>query len=461
MTVTVRPIPPPTRPAHPGAPTDPGSESSSSAPTSSGSGQRGQGLSGAFAKLFVGGVAGKLLGMVREVALAAAFGTGFGVGAFRAGQTATNVLTHTFTGDTLNAGFIPLCSRYTREEPAKAQSLFWTLAALLGGIGILLAAVLALGAPFLSRALVPGFPLEAQALTADMIRVMAVGTPFYVLAALFSYMEMAHGRYLIASIRAPIQNVGLLLGIGAAVWMSDPIYLAWGFATYAALFSIFGFLTLVRNQVVGLPRGWAWSEATHVLGEFGRLVRPLLLLPLVFQASLVVERMVASLISPDVVPALDYAKFFSESGLALLAIPLGMAGLSELGRMDAQRARRTLERTLGLLLTFTVPCSLFLAIHGSTLISVTLGRGRFGPEAIHSTSLVLTGLAVGFWAQVAGYVLLKALSVQERNREVLWITALASAAHIAVNLALYRVLGALSLGLAIGVYGIVLLKCWT
>lgn len=411
----------------------------------------------AFLKLFVGGFAGKLLGAVREVALAAAFGTGFGVGAFRAGQTATNALTHTFTGDTLNAGFIPLCSRYARQEPEKGQSLFWTLVVLLGGIGLVLALTLGMGAPFLARVLVPGFPPEAQSLTADMIRVMAAGTPFYVLAALFSYMEMANGRYLIASVRSSIQNIGLICGIGAAVWLSNPIYLAWGFSAYAVLFSTFGIATLVWNGIVRAPRAWAWSEAVSVAREFIGVVRPLLLLPLVFQASLVVERMVASLISPDVVPALDYAKFFSESGLALLAIPLGMAGLSELGRMDAEQARRSLERTLGVLLTFTVPVSLFLLVHGSALVSVTLGRGEFGPEAVHSTTLVLTGLAGGFWAQVTGYVLLKALSVQERNREVLQITVLASCAHIAVNLILYRTLGALSLGLAIGTYGLVLL----
>lgn len=422
-----------------------------------GSDARDSGLSLAFVKLFAGGVAGKLLGMVREVALAAAFGTGFGVGAFRAGQTATNVLTHTFTGDTLTAGFIPLCARYSREDPDRAQSLFWTLAALLGAIGLLLALVLGFGAPVLARLLVPGFPPEAQALTATMIGVMAAGTPFYVLSALFSYMEIAHGRYLIASLRAPIQNVGLIVGIGAAVALSNPVYLAAGFAAYAVLFSAFGFATLLKNGVISRPHNWVLAEALVVVREFGRLVRPLLFLPLVFQASLVVERIVASLISPKMVPALDYARFFSESGLALLAIPLGMAGLSELGRLDPAEARRSLERTIRMLLVLLVPCSLFLALHGTALISVVFGRGQFGAEAIESTSLILMGLAVGFWAQVAGYVLLKALSVRERNRDVLRITALASVAHIAVNLIFFRVLGALSLGLAIGTYGLVLL----
>lgn len=412
-------------------------------------------LASGFAKLFTGGMLGKLVGVIREIALAASFGTGVGVGAFRAGQTATVVVTHTFTGDTLNAGFIPLCSRYARTDPRRAQSLFWTLTVLLSAIGVALSALLFLMSPFLARTLVPGFSPEAQALTALMIRAMAIGVPPYVLGALFSYMEMAHGRYLIASSRATIQNGGLLLGIGVAFWTSDPVFLAWGFTAYSILFAVFGLASLLRNGLVSRPGSWVWVEAGGVLREFAVVVRPLLLLPLVFHATSVVERIVASIISPDMVAALDYAKFFSESGLALLAVPLGLAGLSELGRMGPDEARRTLDRTVALLLIVLVPCSVFLSIHGTTLIRVVFGRGEFGETAVQATSLILIGLAVGFWAHVTGYVLLKTLSARERNREVLRITALASAAHIAVNLLFFRYLGALSLGLAIAAYGLV------
>ncbi len=417
----------------------------------------GGGLVRAFAKLFAGSAAGKALGVVREVAMAAAFGTGATAGAFRAGQTAALSLSHAVVGDALNSGFIPHCSELSRADPERARTLFWTLSLLLAGIGLVISVLMFTGAPVLSAWLVPGFSESTQVLTARMIRAMAFGVPMYLVGALFSYMGMANGRYVIASLRAPIYNVMLLLSVAAAFALDRPLLLGWGFTANALVFWTFGLTVLLKHGVLARPRRLDRSRAMDTVLEFARIVRPLMLIPVLIQANLVVERMVASLIGPDVVPALDYAKFFSESTLVLLAVPLGLAGLSELGSLSRDAARRTLERVLTVILFLAVALSLFLAVHGTPLVSVVLGRGHFGEDAVAVTSWILVGFAVGFWAQVSGYVLLKALSVQGRNREVLGITAAAAVTHVAANLVLFRFLGPLALGLSSGLAGLVLL----
>jgi putative peptidoglycan lipid II flippase len=414
-------------------------------------------LGAAFAKLFAGGVLGKALGVVRELTLAASFGTGSAAGAFRAAQTATVLPTHFFASDTLNAGFIPLCARYLRDDPDRARALFWSVFALLNAIGLAIAAFLFLAASPIASVLVPGFSEEQQAMTAAMMRAMAVGVPFYVQAILASYVEMAHGRYFIASIRTGVQNAALIVGVIVAALTGNPLLLGWGFTGFCVLFALIGIGSVARAGLVGRPHDVDWHEARSVLRDFARVIAPLVLLPFLQQGGYAVERVVASLVNAQVVPALDYARAISDTGLTLIAVPLGMAGLAELGRLDAAAAREHVRRLLRPLLFVTAPGSAFLVLHAESVVRLVFERGEFGQQSVAVTTLVLLGLAAGFWAQVTAFVLAKAMSAQGDNRRVAMITALASLAHISVNVLLFRYLGALALGIAASVQAVVLL----
>jgi putative peptidoglycan lipid II flippase len=402
-------------------------------------------------------VLGKLLGVVREIALATWFGTGSAAGAFRAAQTATILPTQFFASDTLNAGFIPLCARYLRDDPGRARALFWSVFALLNVIGIAIAAFLFLAAAPIASVLVPGFSAEQQALTAAMMRAMSVGVPFYVQAVLASYVELAHGRYFVASIRAGVQNAALIVGVVAAALTGNPLLLGWGFTGFCILFALIGLVSVGRAGLLGRPHDVDWLEARAVLRDFAIVMAPLMLLPVLQQSGYFVERVVASLINTRAVPALDYARAISDTGLTLIAVPLGVAGLAELGRVDANAARHHVRRLLRPMLLVTAPCSLFLVLHAEPVVRLVFRRGEFGEESVAVTTLVLLGLAAGFWAQVSAYVLTKAMSAQGYNRRVATISALASLAHIGVNVLLFRSLGALALGIAASAQAAVLL----
>ena len=61
-----------------------------------------------------------------------------------------------------------------------------------------------------------------------MLHVMALAVPLYILGMLMAYLEMAHGRYLTASLRSTIQSVGLISGSLLAIYFKNPLFLAWG-----------------------------------------------------------------------------------------------------------------------------------------------------------------------------------------------------------------------------------------
>jgi putative peptidoglycan lipid II flippase len=182
-----------------------------------------------------------------------------------------------------------------------------------------------------------------------------------------------------------------------------------------------------------------------------------MLLPLFLQGNIVIERAVASLLGVNAAASLDYAKFITDTGVLLFAVPLGLASLSVISRMTDTECHALVARILPGLLLFTVPISTAVAVHSHIIIELIYQRGAFGTASTQLTQTILRGFALGFWAQVVSYVLLKTLSARLRNTEVFRLMALALAANALINIGLYRFLGPIVLGLGSCAYALVLM----
>jgi putative peptidoglycan lipid II flippase len=175
------------------------------------------------------------------------------------------------------------------------------------------------------------------------------------------------------------------------------------------------------------------------------------------QGNIVIERAVASIIGLAVISALDYARFISETLILLVSIPVGFAGLSHWSGRTATEIRAGLQRTVLVIAVLVVPISVFLAAHSHQVVRLIYARGQFDENSVRVTGDILFGVSLGLWAQVVGYVLVKALNAQLRNREVLWVMMGALIANTIFILCLHPIWGAMTLGLGTSVYGVVLL----
>jgi putative peptidoglycan lipid II flippase len=404
-------------------------------------------IGAAFAKLFGGAVVGKLLGLVRELALAASFGTGTIASGLRAAQTGTLIPAQFVTGETLSAGLVPLWARLARDDPRRANALLWAVAGTLLAFSVTVTALLLWGAGHWARFLFPGFDAEATLLTTRLLQIMALGIPFYVQSAVFWYWEMAHGGYALAAARSTLQNVGLIAGIIAAWLTRNPLWLAWGFTSAYILLCLASPLWLARRGMIGRTGRVPRDMLRSALAEFGRAVRPLILLPFFFQAGIGLERALASLISVGTVASLDYAKVIVETGLVLIAFPLGLASLAELSRVSEDSARRRIAQLVPVLLALTVPLSIALALNANSVVRLLFGRGAFDADSIRITAAILTGLGLGLWAQLTAYVLGKTLSARSRNRTMVRCTIIAIVCTATVQLLTWRQLGPFAFGL--------------
>lgn len=418
---------------------------------------------GAVRTLLFGGVASKALGVARELLTAALFGTGPIAVAYRLAQAAFLIPLHGFFSETFNAGFTPAYARTRHSDEARSRVLFAAMHAVVLGVSLSVGALVLLAAAQWVRVLAPGFDAATARLAAQMVAVLALTMPFYALTGLYAAAQLAAGDARMTAARAAAQNVGLIGGTALAWWLGEPVLIAAGFlAAYVALAG-FGLRAMLARGLELWPRRGEWPLARELLGGVWKAVRVLLLVPVLLQVHFVVERRVASLVSDGAVAALDYARFLSDTAVLLLAVPFGLAGLGAMATMTDARFRSTARRSLRMLLYAGLPVSLAAAVHGETIVRAVFARGAFDAESVAATAAILQWLAIGLWAQLVGYAGAKFLSARNGNTRLIGVYAAAVACNVALNLALYPLVGTAALGISAAAYGLVfgvlVLKC--
>ncbi|WP_372806993.1 murein biosynthesis integral membrane protein MurJ [Pontiella sp.] len=404
--------------------------------------------------LFCGNLAAKLLGILRELLQSALWGTSLIVSSYRIAQTAVFIPINFLTSETLSAGFIPMLRRLRHENKQHARTLETAVFLLAALLSVAITITLLCKTGLLIRLLAPGFGAEGRDLSAIFVRIMALGVPFYILGTYFSCREMAGGCFFLPSIRASLQSVGLIIGLILAHTASTPACIAGGFTAAYIVFFATGLLRAFRQ-------GWSIGniallrENSEVLSRFWLTIRPLLLLPFFLQGSIGIEKAIASLTGSECVAALEYAKFITESGIYMIAVPLGLVGLSMLGDYPEKDLQDWVGEKISMVLLVCIPVSFFLFGFGNPIIRLCYQRGAFDHESTLLTASILRFLGIGFWAQVGGYFLMKVLNARARNRTFIIIMLVALTVQSIISFLGYRTYGPRILGFSLSVYGLI------
>ncbi|TCW00209.1 murein biosynthesis integral membrane protein MurJ [Biostraticola tofi] len=410
----------------------------------------------AIASLIGGNLLSKILGLVREVIVAALFGTGYINGAYRVAQTGTLVPVNFLISDSLTA-FIPLYKMFKKESINKGQLFFWGMLILFIIFSLVLTLFSYIFVDKWLNIIAPGLDVNTKRLAAEMLIIMAIGIPFYLTSALINYVEMAHDDFFPMSVRPSLQNLGMLCGAIFAYWFHNPLYLAWGFTLSYVLFFVWVLCRGIKANLLLFPQNYEFKILKEVIKKFWVTLRPLILLPVIYQGNIAVERAIATLISINAVSAIDYAKFITETLLLIVSAPVALAGLASWGGVQKKEMKIKMVNVFNIMLMVSLPISAFIWTHSTEIVTVLFARGRFDAESIHVTSIILFGMSLGLWAQAIGYVYIKALNAQLKNNYVMMIMSIGLCLNIIINIIFYKHIGAYALGLGYTVYGLVLL----
>ncbi|WP_424932294.1 murein biosynthesis integral membrane protein MurJ [Amaricoccus macauensis] len=385
----------------------------------------------------------RVLGLARDVLMAAFLGTGPVAQAFLIAFTLPNMFRRFFAEGAFNMAFVPIFAKKVEagEDPLGfARDAFSALASFL--IGFTLLAQLAM--PWLVLAMASGFAGdERYDLSVFYGRIAFPYILFISLTALLSGVLNALGRFSEAAAAPILMNVVMITFLLAGYWSGGDVGLwqIWsvpvaGVAQFALVWwgaSRAGFRLVPR-----LPR------LTPDIRRLAMVGAPALLTGGVVQINLLVGRQVGSFFD-GAVAWLSYADRLYQLPLGVVGVAIGVVLLPDLSRRlradDVSGARNAANRATELTLALTVPAALALLVIPAPIVSVLFERGEFSASDTAATAIAVMIYGAGLPAFVLQKVYMPMYYAREDSRTPLRFTIHAMIVNAVAAIALAPFLG--------------------
>jgi putative peptidoglycan lipid II flippase len=396
----------------------------------------------------------RVLGLARDVVIAALLGAGQGADAFFVAFKVPNFLRRLFAEGAFNQAFVPVLSEYatqrTREE---VRELLDAVAGSLAAVLLLITALAMLAAPWLVWLFAPGFARDPEklALTADMLRLTF---PYLLLISLTAFAGSVlntWNRFAVPAFTPVLLNLSL---IGAALLLtplvSEPsLALAWGVLIAGAAQLLFQVPFLARLGLI--PRPWphfAHDGVRRIL----RLMAPALFGVSVSQINLLLDTVLASLLAAGSVSWLYYSDRLVELPLGVFGIAIGTVILPALSKRHAEQSgehfARMLDWAIRAVLLLGLPAALALAVLAEPLLITLFHYGAMTDHDIAMAAMSLRAYALGLVAFMLIKVLAPGFFARQDTKTPVKIGIVAMVANMVFNLLLIWPLAHAGLALA-------------
>ena len=390
----------------------------------------------------------RVLGLIREVVIAALFGATRNMDAFLTAFRAPNMLRDLFAEGALSTAFVTTFSRRIATEGDESA---WKLASKVATLTLVfMSALTLLGilfAPALITIVAPGFPAEKAALTILLTRIMFPFILLVSLAALAMGMLNAKNVFGMPAMASSFFNIGSIVGgLVLCYWLDPqpdwrhPHFGERGLIGLSIATLIGGFLQLIV-QFPALRRvgfhfrpdfNWRDSGVRTILVLMG----PATIAASAVQVNVAVNSGFASGLGDGPMTWLNIAFRLMQLPLGIFGVAVGTVTLPLVSRAaavgDIPAFRSALSHALRLVMVLTIPSAIGLIILAQPIISVIYEHGRFTAEATRQTASALGFYAIG----LAGYAAVKVLAPAFYAIDKRYLPMLVSIFSIVMNFAL-------------------------
>lgn len=396
----------------------------------------------------------RVMGLARDVVIAALLGAGNGADAFFVAFKIPNFMRRLFAEGAFNQAFIPVLSEYaTQRSKAEVRELLNAVSGSLTVVLALLTALAMLAAPWLVWVFAPGFGRDPAklAITADMLRLTF---PYLLLISLTAFSGSVlntWNRFAVPAFTPVLLNISL---IGAAVLvtplMTEPaMALAWGVLIAGAAQLAFQVPFLARLGLLPRP----WPNFTHPgVRRILLLMTPALFGVSVSQINLLLDTVLASLLTPGSVSWLYYSDRLVELPLGVFGIAIGTVILPALSKRHAEQSpehfARMLDWAVRAVLLLGLPAALALAVLAEPLLIALFHYGAMTERDITMAAMSLRAYALGLVAFMLIKVLAPGFFARQDTKTPVKVGIVAMVANMVFNLILIWPLAHAGLALA-------------
>ncbi|MDQ3171192.1 MAG: murein biosynthesis integral membrane protein MurJ [Acidobacteriota bacterium] len=402
----------------------------------------------------------RVLGLARDVVLAAIFGAGAAMDAFNVATRIPNLVRDLFAEGAMSAAFVPTFTRHVKEKGIDSA---WRLGSnVINALVVVTGTLVVLGMIFaypLADFYTDDARFAAQLpLTASLTRWTLPFLTMVAIAVAQAGMLNSLRQFFIPAVSPAMYNVAIILSAFALV----PFAPALGIEpiTAIAIGSLVGGLLQIITQWPALrASGFRYRPVLDFkdpgLRQVLLLMGPGTIGVAAAQINLAVNTWLATSQGEGAVTALTYAFRLMYLPIGLFGVSVATAAIPELARQATGEGftemRRTISSALRMMLVLSVPSMVGLAVLARPITQMLLERGAFTPDDTTAVAWALLMYAPG----LLGYSIVKIASPSfyalKDARTPVIISMITVGTNVVLNLALVRVMGfgGLALGTAI------------
>ena len=384
----------------------------------------------------------RILGFIRDILIAAILGTGLIADAFFVAFKFPNLFRRLFAEGAFNAAFVPQFTGLL-ESDGKLMAQFFAeqaLAVLLWSV-LIFVVLIQIAMPYVMLGFAPGFignPAQFD-LAVLLTRITFPYLLFISLASLMAGVLNSLSRFAAAAATPILLNICL---IGAVTLLArhtpTPGHaLAWG-VSIAGMVQFFWLL--IHCERAGIRLRLIRPRLTPDVRKMTRRIVPVAIGAGVYQVSLLIDTIIASLLPAGSISYLFFADRVNQLPLGVVGVAVGTALLPLMSRQlrsgDEAAATASQNRAIEFSLFLTLPAAVALVVIAEPIISVLFERGAFDATSVKATAGALAIYATGLPA----YVLVKALAPGYFAREDTATPVKIAVFALAVNLGLNLIL---------------------
>lgn len=396
----------------------------------------------------------RILGLVREVIIAARFGTSPDYDAYVAAFRVPDLLFLVVMSGAFGSAFIPIFGgMIARRNTADAWKLASAILSFtLVALGIVSLFVIVFARQLIDWFIAPGLAPEQAELATSLTRLLLLSPLLLGLGAAFKGMLEAQDQFALSAYAPVLYNLAIVLGA---------LLLAPAFGVYGLAYGVIaGAILHAGSQALGLRRGGMRLQFTldrHApgLATVLRLMAPRVLGQAAFQVNFIVMTNFASRLGDNSVSALNYSfqVFMLPYGVLALSLstvifPL-MARQFEMGLLDEMKA--TLSSALAPLVFLTLPAAIGLYFFRVSIVQVLFEIGSFDRQSTALVSEALGYFAIG----LAGFAVVEAITrayyAMHDTRTPVAVSVGAVGVNVILSYVLSRWIGHGGLALAISI----------
>lgn len=383
-------------------------------------------------------LAGKILGLLREMLMADIFGTGEGLDIFLLVSSIPIVIFY-LIGNGVTASLLPLLKQCKTEcfSNKKIYCSFATYAfiiLLVGGMVLFVAGQLF--AHEIVLVVAPGFSEESVGLAVEFLRFFLLLVFFLGFEGVSISILQLNNRIFVPPIANLLYGVSMLLPM---IFLKDSLDLSLLAVILVVAYCVRSLTCIVCLFFTDYRPRFVFSEAKPYILKLAKLAPPVILATVLLEVNFMIDKSFASLVCVGAISALNYSEKVVTLITGTLFSALGFVFFPTIVNKyvdDRKSFRSVSNRVLQFVLVCGLACSVFCLFEARNINIALFMGGAFDEQSLDMTTTALVFYAFAIVTSLLRDVL-KKISFAMRNTR---IPLVGSAINCAVNVALMIVL---------------------